>query len=151
LLSFQWRGQHHTGGRAPIREQLLDQIFQLRDGGEYDLQQEGVTSGEVMTLLNCIQGGKKFQEWSVPVPVAGETHKRRDRESQRLQIDIRSISADKLKTFQPSYALCCGGGGELNSPTKLCYRETRVAAEFLQDFSVNQVGSIVLKHWLTVS
>jgi hypothetical protein len=68
-----------------------------------------------------------------------------------LQIDVRSISPDKLKAFQPSDTFCRCRRRELNSPTKLCYRKTRIAAEFLQDSSVNQVGSMVLKHWLTVS
>src|SRR5260370_21097088 len=99
LLSFEWSREHHTGCRAPIRQQLLDQIFQLCNRREYDLQQKCVTSREVMAFLNCIQCRKKFQEWSVPVPITGKTHKCRDGESQRRQVDIRSISSDELKTF----------------------------------------------------
>jgi hypothetical protein len=105
----------------------------------------------MMALLNSAQRGKKFQERSVPVPIAGETHKCRDREPKRLQIDIRAISPDKLKTFQPSYPFGRRGRRELNSPAEFRYRQTRVATEFLQYLSVDQIGSIVLQHWLTVS
>jgi len=99
-----------------------------------------------MAFLNCIQCRKKFQEWSVPVAIAGKTHKCRDGEAQRWQIDIRSISPDELKTFQPSDALCRCGRRELNSASEFCYRKTRVATKFLQYFFVGQIGSIVLKH-----
>src|ERR1700733_12588740 len=57
LLSLKRSGEHHAGRRASVRKQFLDQVFQLFHGRKYYLQEKGIASGQVIALLNRIEGG----------------------------------------------------------------------------------------------
>jgi hypothetical protein len=112
-------------------------------------QKERIASRQMVAFLDRIESGQKFEEGSVMVTIAGEPHKCCNRESERLQVDLRPITSDEFKAFKLTYAFGGCRGRETDSPAQLGEWDACVGGEFLEYLLVDEIDSARLKHLLT--
>src|SRR5882757_8977851 len=102
-----------------------------------------------MTFLHCVERRQKFEEGPIAVTIAGKTHKCRNRETECLQVDLRSITPYEFEALKLTYTFGNCGRREPDSSAQLCEWNACVGCEFLQYFLVDEIDSVRLKHLLT--
>lgn len=146
LLAVDGSGENHAGGGHSVGEQTLDEGLELIDGGEANFDEEGLSAGDVMTLLYGVDGGEELEEWAVVDVVAGEPDEGHDGVAEGLFVEQGAVPEDDFGALELVDSLGYGGGGEADLAAKLRVGCSGVFGEHADDVVVD--GVQILSHGL---
>jgi hypothetical protein len=144
LLPIDGSRENHAGGGHSVGEKTFDQGLELIDGREPDFDEESFSAGDVMALLDRVDGGEKLQERAVVGVVAGEADEGHDRVAEGFLIEQGAIAEDDVVGFELVDSFGHGRGRKPDLAAELCVRDSGVLGERADDVVVD--GVKILSH-----
>jgi hypothetical protein len=139
LLAGDGCRQDHAGRGHPVGEKAFDERFELVDGGECDLDEKCFAAGDVMALLDGVDGGEKLQKRTVVRVVAREPDEGGDGEAEGFFIEHGAVSEDDLFGFELMDSLDYGGWRKSNFAAEFGIGDSGIRGEDADDFMVDGI------------
>jgi hypothetical protein len=115
VAAFDGGGEDEARDGIAVREQRLDESFEVGEGGGGDLEEEVVAAGEVVTLADFFEGLHVVEEAVVVLAGAAHADEGEDFEAEGFAIDFDGAGTKDSDFFHLTESFAGGGGGEADA------------------------------------
>jgi hypothetical protein len=153
LAAFYRRGENGRGGCGSQRGEAVDESFEVTDGDNVGLNDEGLGAGDAVAaadLCELLDGGDGAADLQVAAG-DGEAHEHADGYAKHGHVERRVIAGDDAGFLQAMDALCDGGRGEADLAAEFGEGEAGVLLEGFKNLpgdgvEIDGVGSGSVRH-----
>jgi len=139
IAAFYRGGEDEAGNGVAVREQRLDESFEVGEVGGGDLEEEVVSAGEVVAFADFFEGLDVVEEAMVVLAGAAHADEGEDFEAEGFAIDVDGVAAEDSDLLHLTEAFGSGGGGEADAAGEFGEAQAGVGLELVEELSTMNI------------